>query len=111
MCIRDRRIASETQPLVISRSMGTTNVDASRFTDSMSITDWQPFQYLEPVSYTHLRFSSSCPIPSDRAPPPPAPLTYSPDNMYRPLIILGLLGAFAAQGRQAGTEMLRPRCV
>lgn len=41
------RIASETQPLVISRSMGTTNVDASRFTDSMSITDWQPFQYLE----------------------------------------------------------------
>ena len=36
------RIASETQPLVISRSMGTTNVDASRFTDSMSITDWQP---------------------------------------------------------------------
>ncbi len=28
--------------------------------------------------------------------------------MYRPLIILGLLGAFAAQGRQAGTEMLRP---
>lgn len=28
--------------------------------------------------------------------------------MYRPLIILGLLGAFTAQGRQAGTEMLRP---
>ena len=22
-------------------------MDASRFTDSMSITDWQPFQYLE----------------------------------------------------------------
>lgn len=41
------RIASETKPLVISRAMGTTNVDASRFSDSMSITDWQPFQYLE----------------------------------------------------------------
>lgn len=41
------RIASETKPLVISRAMGTTNVDSSRFKDSMSITDWQPFQYLE----------------------------------------------------------------
>lgn len=41
------RIASATKPLVISRAMGTTNVDSSRFKDSMSITDWQPFQYLE----------------------------------------------------------------
>lgn len=41
------RIASEAPPLVMSRAMGTTNVDAARFTDSMSITDWQPFQYLE----------------------------------------------------------------
>lgn len=41
------RIASETQPLVMTRAMGTTNIDAGRFSDSMAITDWQPFQYLE----------------------------------------------------------------
>lgn len=41
------RIASAEAPLAISRAMGTTNIDASRFSDSMSITDWQPFQYME----------------------------------------------------------------
>lgn len=41
------RLISQSKPLIISRSMGTTNVDASRFKDSMSITDWQPFQFVE----------------------------------------------------------------
>lgn len=45
------RIASATEPLVIKNTMGTTNVDAARFQDSMCITDWQPFQYMEQHGY------------------------------------------------------------
>lgn len=41
------RIACAQEPLVITRAMGTTNIDATRFNDSMCITDWQPFQYVE----------------------------------------------------------------
>lgn len=45
------RIASAEQPLVISRAMGTTNIDTGRFSDSMCLTDWQPFQYVEQNGY------------------------------------------------------------
>ncbi len=41
------RIAATSEPLIITRGMGTTNVDASRFEKSMCITDWKPFQFVE----------------------------------------------------------------
>ncbi len=41
------RIVKTTEPLIITRSMGTTNVDAARFEKSMCITDWQPYQFIE----------------------------------------------------------------
>ena len=41
------RIVNQSEPLIIKRAAGTTNINAKRFDDSMVITDWQPFQYLE----------------------------------------------------------------
>ncbi len=41
------RIATTSVPLIITRGMGTTNVDASRFEKNMCITDWKPFQFIE----------------------------------------------------------------
>lgn len=41
------RIAKATKPLIITRGMGTTNIDTSRFSRSMCLTDWQAFQYVE----------------------------------------------------------------
>ncbi|MDH3069134.1 insulinase family protein [Akkermansia sp. N21169] len=41
------RIAKASEPLTITRAQGTTNVDASRFTDSMCITDWGPYEFVE----------------------------------------------------------------
>ena len=46
------RIARAEKPLVIERAGGTTNIDASRFSDSMCVTDWEPFQTVEQHGYT-----------------------------------------------------------
>lgn len=45
------RIASAESPLVMARAMGTTNIDSGRFSESMCILDWQPFQYAEQRGY------------------------------------------------------------
>ncbi len=45
------RIAQEQDPLTITRAMGTTNIDANRFSDSMCITDWHPFEVVEQHGY------------------------------------------------------------
>lgn len=45
------RIASAESPLVMTRAMGTTNIDSGRFSESMCILDWQPFQYMEQRGY------------------------------------------------------------
>lgn len=45
------RIASAESPLVMTRAMGTTNIDSGRFSESMCILDWQPFQYAEQRGY------------------------------------------------------------
>lgn len=35
----------------MTRAMGTTNIDSGRFSESMCILDWQPFQYAEQRGY------------------------------------------------------------
>ncbi|MEG0427358.1 MAG: insulinase family protein [Akkermansia sp.] len=45
------RIARATEPLIIQRAGGTTNLDARRFSDSMCITDWGPFEVVEQHGY------------------------------------------------------------
>ncbi len=45
------RIVNEDQPLTITRGEGTTNFDWNRFSDSMAITDWAPFQIMEQKGY------------------------------------------------------------
>ncbi len=45
------RIAKATEPLTITRGMGTTNIDATRFSDSMCITDWGPYEFVEQHGY------------------------------------------------------------
>lgn len=45
------RIARAEMPLVVSRAGGTTNIDASRFSTSMCVTDWEPFQTVEQRGY------------------------------------------------------------
>lgn len=45
------RIVNTTAPLTIKRAEATTNVDWSRFSNSMVITDWGPFEVLEQEGY------------------------------------------------------------
>ncbi len=46
------RIASADQPLVIKRSLSTTNIDTARFEHGCSITDWRDYQVFEQSGYT-----------------------------------------------------------
>lgn len=46
-----QRIAEAKEPLQIKRVEGTSNVDASRFEESMCITDWGPFEVMEQKGY------------------------------------------------------------
>ncbi len=46
------RIAKDDKPLVIKRSLSTTNIDTSRFEHGCSITDWRDYQVFEQSGYT-----------------------------------------------------------
>jgi zinc protease len=49
------RIAKSGSGIIIQRAEGTTNIDASRFSDSMCITDWGPFEYVEQHGYSEAK--------------------------------------------------------
>ncbi len=46
------RIVKDKEPLVIKRSLSTTNIDTSRFEHGCSITDWRDYQVFEQSGYT-----------------------------------------------------------
>ncbi len=46
-----QRIASDEKPLVIKRTLSTTNIDSGRFEHSCSITDWRDYQVFEQTGY------------------------------------------------------------